>query len=267
MELLKEHRALIKKLVKASPKYKGNEHLLEDKCSETYKKSYLILQSVEDIDSLHAYMKKVVSSAIIDVLKNSGRIVRTTQGYSSVKEISVTGYHSEVKTIEVPNENTSAKKKRGRKKNTETTVEQEVLTEVQPSKVAVLDEIPEPIDITDDFSNQSEEIEVAEEIINKPDDNLYPNKAPVLSKDIIYIKDPRESLEEQIIRKDILENIIDLVKQIDYEKPQEMFLKLFFSRYFLQMKQKDIAQDLEISQAEVSKRLVQLSQLIKEKLY
>ena len=87
MELVKEHTDLIKKLVKANPKFKGNEDLLDDFCSETYQKSYLILQSVNDIESLNAYMKKVVSSAIIDVLKNSGRLVRTTKGYSSVKEI------------------------------------------------------------------------------------------------------------------------------------------------------------------------------------
>ena len=270
MELLKEHRALIKKLVKANPKYSGNEDLLDDFCSETYQKSYLILQSVEDMESLQAYMKKVVSSAIIDVLKNSGRLVRTTSGYSSIKQIQVSDYSSEIKTVEVTNEGTTAKKKRGRRKKIEIT--QENAAENNETKIAVIEKTEEPIEIQDytEFG-QSEfehvEIENAEEPKEIIDNNIYPNEAPVLSKDLLYIKDPRESIEEQVIRKDIIENIINLVKQIDKEKPEEMFLKLFYSRYFLQMKQKEIAQETEISQSEVSKRLVQLSQLIKEKLY
>ena len=87
MELLKEQRDLIEKIVKSSPKFSGNEDLFEDFCSETYKKSYLILESVKDINSLEAYIKKVVSSAIIDVLKSHGRVVRSTKGYLSIKEI------------------------------------------------------------------------------------------------------------------------------------------------------------------------------------
>ena len=269
MESVKEHTALIKKLVKASPKFKGNEDLLDDFCSETYQKSYLILQSVSDIDSLNAYMKKVVSSAIIDVLKNSGRLVRTTKGYSSVKEIHVSDYASEVKSVEISSkEETPVKKKRGRKKKSE--VNNDNINDVPISNVAVIEQNIDDInlkDIPENIEISSLELEDSDENNIESISDFYPNQAPVLSKDLLYIKDPRESIEEQIIRKDILENIINLVKQINEEKPKDEFLKLFYSRYFLQMKQKEIAQDIEISQAEVSKRLVQLSQLIKEKLY
>ena len=89
----------------------------------------------------------------------------------------------------------------------------------------------------------------------------------MLSNDLENIKDPRESIEEQIIRKDIIENIINMVNQINEEKPQEMYLKIFYMRYFQQKKQREIAEETEISQAEISKRLVKLSRLIKEKLY
>ena len=48
MELVKEQKDLIEKLVKTNPKFSGNEDLLDDFCSETYQKSYLILSSIED---------------------------------------------------------------------------------------------------------------------------------------------------------------------------------------------------------------------------
>lgn len=243
MELLKEHTELIKKLVKANPKFSGNEDLLDDFCSETYQKSYLILQSVHDAESLHAYMKKVVSSAIIDVLKNSGRIVRTTKGYSSVKEIKISNYSSEVKTVAlaVKEDTKTAQTKFETPKDTST-----------EEKDAI------------ESSKSSKQKNTKTKSINL---NAYSDYVPMLSQDLLNIKDPRESIEEQIIRKDIIENILRLVKQIDEENSDEMFLKLFYSRYFMQMKQKEIAQELNLSQAEVSKRLLQLSQLIKEKLY
>ena len=218
MELVEEYRILIEKLVKANPKYNGNEDLLEDFCSETYQKSYLILQSVEDTSSLEAYLKKVVSSAIMDVLKNSGRITRSTKGYKSINEISFS---------------------------------------------------KEPAEAAD---SQEEDTEAGlngekQEVDNYSTRHLSVNIPPSLSADLENIKDPKESIEEQIIRKDIIENIIGMVNQIDAEKPQEMYMKIFYMRYFLQKKQREIATEIGISQAETSKRLVKLSRLIKEKLY
>ena len=227
MDLLKQQTTLIEKLVKANPKYNGNQDLLEDFCMETYQKSYLILQSVEDSDTLEKYLKKVVSSAIIDVLKNNGRIVRNTGSYQSIKEISSL-FSKDDSSV-------------GR--------EEEI-------------EISEPT-VNENINNSEEEIQELQE--DKP--RTYKNNIHDISIDLADIKDPRESIEEQIIRKDILENIIVLVKKIDANAPGEMFLKLFYSRYFLQMKQREIAQEIGISQSEISKRLVRLSRLIKDKLY
>ena len=259
VELVKEHTALIEKLVKSSPKYKGNEDLLEDFCSETYQKSYLILQSVEDINSLEAYMKKVVSSAIMDVLKNNGRVVRSSKGYSSIKEIPINGTKND-SIQDVSNDNQAE------------SVELESSNLIQSEQEETTFDFDEELDfqqtdITDVVNdNQTEE---TSEIIDYDNSNkhLYENIPPKISVELDTIKDPRDSIEEQIIRKDILENIISMVIQIDKEKPNELFLKIFYLRYFLQKKQREIAQDTELSQAEVSKRLVQLSRLIKEKLY
>ena len=219
MELVNEYKILIEKLVKANPKYSGNEDLLEDFCSETYKKSYLIIQSVDNEKSLDAYLRKVVSSAIMDVLKDNGRIVRSTKGYKSVQLL-----------FENPSDYTRS--------------------------------VREAIVADKDFETEHDK---------KKQDVLciHPeiSAAPLISNDILNIKDPKESIEEHIIRKDIIENIINLVKQIDAEQPREKYLKIFYMRYFKHKKQKEIAQEVFISQAEISKRLLKLSRLIKEKLY
>ena len=44
---LNEQRILIEKLVKSNNKFKGNEDLLEDFCSETYKRSYSLFDTIE----------------------------------------------------------------------------------------------------------------------------------------------------------------------------------------------------------------------------
>ena len=231
MELVKEQKELIEKLVKTNPKYSGNEDLLEDFCSETYQKSYLILQSVSDEKSLSSYLKKVVSSAIMDVLKNSGRVARTSKGYTSVKEIPIS---AELHKRDEISSNIA-------EKTSVTVIE------------TVSNKDSENSSIPDGYNNQNRHLAV--------------NIPPSLSVDLANIKDPKESIEEQIIRKDIIENIINMVKQIDTEQPQEKYLKIFYMRYFLNKKQKDIAQEIGISQSETSKRLVKLSGLIKEKLY
>ena len=228
MELVKDYKTLIEKLVKSNPKYSGNEDLLEDFCSETYQKSYLILQSVSDENSLNSYLKKVVSSAIMDVLRNNGRVVRSTKGYKSIKEIPISP---------------------------------ESKTDHDASTDEISDVIPEN-------TQDVESVKLAEpEVYDNSTRHLAVNVPPSLSLDLANIKDPKESIEEQIIRKDIIENIISMVKQIDAEQPQEMYLKIFYMRYFLNKKQRDIAQETGISQSETSKRLVKLSRLIKEKLY
>ena len=247
MELLKEQRDLIEKLVKSNIKYSGNEDLLEDFCAEAYRKAYLIIQSVEDINSLENYLKKLTSSAIMDVLKSSGRIVRSGKGYKSVKEIKPSFFQ----------------KKSEEPKKEEKPAEFSPYDGIETNSIEFIEEnlIFDSSDFQDDDSyEQIKDIDTARRVEKVP-------AAPDISVSLRDIKDPRESIEEQIIRKDIIENIIEQVKQIDAEMPQENYLRIFYERYFLELKQREIAQHVGVSQAEISKRLVQLSRRIKEKLY
>lgn len=90
VDFSQEHLDLIKSIVIKNPRYRGNEDLLEDFCSETCNRSYSLFTSVDDIDNLKVYLTKVASSAILSVLKNSGRLKRNKSSYEQVEEIPIT---------------------------------------------------------------------------------------------------------------------------------------------------------------------------------
>ena len=158
--------------------------MLEDFCSEAFQKSYMIFNSSSNINKIESYVKKVVHTSIVGVLRNSGRVRRSTDGYIPTKE------------IKVP-----------------------------------------------DFSSQT---------ITK-----------VMGREFILdFPDPNDSVEEILITKDCLQRIADAVCIIHKEVPNQLFLDIFYKRYVQGQKQSEIAKSLNLSQAEISKRLMRLSKLI-----
>ena len=69
MDTLQEQRDLIERLIKSNNKYFGNEDLLDDFCSETYKRSHSLFENV-DIKDIENYIAKVANTAILNVLKD-----------------------------------------------------------------------------------------------------------------------------------------------------------------------------------------------------
>ncbi len=89
MELTQDKIDLINRIIKNDRKYPNNEDLYEDFFNETCKRSVAILNAVETESTLEAYLKRVVTTSIINVLKDSGRLRRTRTGYMSTKEVSI----------------------------------------------------------------------------------------------------------------------------------------------------------------------------------
>ncbi len=186
-----EQRNLIEKFVRSNIKFQGNEDLLEDFCNEAYQKSYIIFNSASSPQKIESYVQKVVNTSIVGVLKDSGRLKRTSSGY--------------IKAREIP------------------------LEQVR---------------------------------------HLEPVTIPLGQKDIpteytYEIEDPRIGIEETAIKKDLLQKIADAVCVIHSDNPGKCYLEIYEFRYIKGMKQKDIAISLNISQSEISKRLIELSKLIK----
>lgn len=185
MLLVEEQRSLIEKIVKTNKNFRGNEDLLEDFCSEAFQKSYMVFNSSSNIQKIENYVSKVVHTSILSVLKNSGRIRRSSKGYIPTKEIKVPDFTTEV---------------------------------IKAQAIG------------------------AEFILDFPD--------------------PKDTAEEILITKDCLQKIADAVCIIHKELPSQHFLDIFYQRYVKGLKQSEIAKSLNLSQPEVSKRLMQLSKLI-----
>lgn len=196
MDTLQEQRDLIEKLVKSNNKFKGNEDLLEDFCSETYKRSHSLFDSL-DIKDLESYISKVANTAILTVLKDYGRVRRRENKYVSTQEILI-------------------------------------------SPVPAKKEVQEPV------------VPIKQQIVPEGVDSF-----------VYEIADPCDSFEEKIVRKDLLQKIVDIVLVAQKNQPDKDYLKIFYLRYVKEYKQKEIASEANLSQSEVSKRLIEIAQIVK----
>ena len=145
LDTLQEQRAIIEELVKKNSKFSGNEDLLEDFCSETYKRSHTLFESAK-ISEFNSYLVKVVNTAILTVLKDNGRVRRRENRYVSTKEIFL---------------------------------------------------------------------------------NPLPEKQSLDVTSFIYeIEDPRDSFEEKIVRKDLLQKIVDIVLVAQKNNPSKEYFRI-----------------------------------------
>lgn len=257
---IEEQRNLIAKFVKSNIKFQGNEDLFEDFCNEAYQKSYIIFNSAAPIRKIESYVQKVVNTSIIGVLKDSGRLKRTTTGFVKVKEIPfvdepikpqqeihLTHYEQptpKVQQIQQPTEQVKEQPKSVLQQPQAAVKQAEINSAVLPEIKPAVQKVIEPIK---EFQS-------------------LPSKEKITSEYVIDIEDPRENIEEEIIKKDLLQRIADAVCVIHSDNPSKLYLQIYEARYTRGLKQKDIASTLGISQSEVSKRLIELSELIKNKI-
>lgn len=184
MELAQEKIDLISKIIKNDRKFANNEDLYDDFLNETCKRSLLIVKTVTSDSTLEAYLKRIATTSILNVLKSEGRLRRTREGFMPVKTV----------PIETPSS------------------------------------IP-------DYSTLQVQYE------------------PV---------DVQDTPEDVVAKKEILQIIVDTVAEVDEAEPEKNYLKLYYLRYEKGMTQKEIAEELSISQSEVSKRLFRLMEKVKQ---
>lgn len=192
MELEQEKLDLIKKIIKSDKKYVDNEDLFDDFFNETYKRSFLIMKSVKNEASLEAYLRKIATTSIINVLKDSGRLRRTTEGFTPTKEKS-------------------------------------------------LDEIVSPTPSQPQSQSKYANVDINYDVIDLSD-----------------------GPEEVVIKKEILQKLMDAVSIAHNNNPAKQYMQLYELRYVKGLKQKQIAEELNLSQGEVSKRLLDLIEEVKK---
>ncbi len=87
--LTQEKKLLIEKCIRNNKKFQNNEDLYEDFFNETCKNAMSLLTSVSSESTIELYLKRVVTSAMVNVLKDSGRLRRTAQGYQATPTVSL----------------------------------------------------------------------------------------------------------------------------------------------------------------------------------
>lgn len=186
MELEQGKLDLIKKIITSDKKYTNNEDLFDDFFNETYRRSFVIIKTVKNESSLEAYLRKIATTSIINVLKNSGRVRRTKEGFIPAKEESL------------------------------------------------------------------------DEIIYIPE-NKYSNVN--INYDIVDLND---GPEEIVIKKEIMQTLVDAISVAHSNNPAKQYMQLYELRYVKGYKQAQIAEELNLSQSEVSKRLLELMEEVKK---
>lgn len=184
-ELAQDKLNLIAKIIKNDKKFSGNEDLFEDFFNETCKRSFIIAKTVKSETTLTTYVKRIASTSILTVLKDTGRLRRTREGYIPTQTLSL-------ETVSSGNVDYS-----------EAVIRYEAI----------------------DFEDSPEDIVIKNEILHQVLDNLY---------------------------------------KINKAEPKKKYLHIFKLRYEEGMTQKEIAEQLGISQSEVSKRLFGLMEKIKQ---
>ena len=184
MEIAQDKIELISRIIKSDRKYPNNEDLYDDFFNETCKRSVAILDTIDSEATLETYLRRIVTTSIINVLKDSGRIRRSRTGYMSTKEVAL-----EEKHVDRP-----------------------------------------------DYSD----VVISYSSVKIPDDP-----------------------EEIVIQKELLTFVAETIKKIDESEPDKNYLKMYVLRYDRGMTQSEIANELGISQSEVSKRLFTLMEKVR----
>ncbi len=76
--------------------------------------------------------------------------------------------------------------------------------------------------------------------------------------------DPLEFCPQKRVSEHTIEKLIHIVKAIDSKFPSKKYYDIFSLRYIRKNNQTEIAQNLKISQVELSKRFVELIKLVRE---
>lgn len=187
MELAQDKIDLIERIIKNDRKFANNEDLYDDFFNETCKRSLVIVKTITSDVTLEAYLRKIATTSILNVLKDSGRLKRSKNGFMSTKEVSLDTTYQET--------------------------------------------------VTNNYANA------------------------IITYDAV---DLTAGPEDLALQKELLQQVIISLKKIDKEEPEKQFLNIYKLRYEDGMTQKEIAQELNLSQSEVSKRLFKLMEKVKQ---
>ena len=298
MNAEKEYSTIIKDIITQNKRYAGNEDLLDAFCDETVKRTKSIVSLLKDEEKIYSYILRVSNSAVIKVLKDNDRLggyriphvfaapAQSVQQEAPQQQEEV---YVEHQTQELPVEEAAVAEESIPPLQSEVNQIDEELPvvenieheELQPvvEEVAVVEEpIPSiqsevnQVDEEQPVSNSLEE-PVAEELpaveqiepLHTVIENDEPELAPVFADNSEYVEEEQfEQENEEAASSDVLENIASNLHVLNSQNPTKQYYMIYKLRYIDHMKNKDIAKNMNISEADVTSRLLELSDKLKK---
>lgn len=277
MNAEKEYSTIIKDIITQNKRYAGNEDLLDAFCDETVKRTKSIVSLLKDDEKILSYILRVSNSAVIKVLKDNDRLgsyriphVSYSAPAPSVQQEDPQQYdevYVEHQTQELPVEDVVAAEEPMPAMQTAVNQVEEELPAVEniaPEELQpVVDE--EPV-----FGGQTLEEPVAEEFSAaeqvEPVHTVSEESviAPVFVDNQGDIEEQSEQENEDVSSSDILENIASNLHVLNSQNPTKQYYMIYKLRYIDHMKNKDIAKNMNISEADVTSRLLELSDKLKK---
>lgn len=277
MNAEKEYSTIIKDIITQNKRYAGNEDLLDAFCDETVKRTKSIVSLLKDDEKILSYILRVSNSAVIKVLKDNDRL-----GSYRIPHVSYSApapsvqqedpqqqeeVYVEHQTQELPVEDVvAAEEPMPAMQTAVNQVEEELpaVENIEPEEFQpVVDE--EPV-----FGGQTLEEPVAEEFSAaeqvEPVHTVSEESviAPVFVDNQGDIEEQSEQENEDVSSSDILENIASNLHVLNSQNPTKQYYMIYKLRYIDHMKNKDIAKNMNISEADVTSRLLELSDKLKK---
>lgn len=130
VDLAQDKIELIERIIRNDKKFENNEDLFDDFVNETCKRSLSVIKTISSEDTLEIYLRKVAATSIINVLKNSGRLRRTRQGFIPSKEVSLDVVSEVFKPIDYSSVNIEYKQFKIQETPEDVVIKKEILQKV-----------------------------------------------------------------------------------------------------------------------------------------
>lgn len=280
MNAEKEYSTIIKDIITQNKRYAGNEDLLDAFCDETLKRTKSIVSLLKDEEKIYSYILRVSNSAVIKVLKDNDRL-----GGYRIPHVFAAPAQSLQQEAPQQHEEVYVEHQTQTLPVEEAAVVEEPIPSIQTAVNQVEEELPavenieneelQPVVEEEQSVSNSQALEepVAEELpaveqiepLHTVIEDEEPELAPVFADNSEYVEEEQfEQENEEAASSDVLENIASNLHVLNSQNPTKQYYMIYKLRYIDHMKNKDIAKNMNISEADVTSRLLELSDKLKK---
>ena len=280
MNAEKEYSTIIKDIITQNKRYAGNEDLLDAFCDETLKRTKSVVCLLKDEEKIYSYILRVSNSAVIKVLKDNDRL-----GGYRIPHVFAAPAQSVQQEAPQQHEEVYVEHQTQTLPVEEAAVAEESIPPLQSEVNQIDEELPavenieneelQPVVEEEQSVSNSQALEepVAEELpaveqiepLHTVIEDEEPELAPVFADNSEYVEEEQfEQENEDAASSDVLENIASNLHVLNSQNPTKQYYMIYKLRYIDHMKNKDIAKNMNISEADVTSRLLELSDKLKK---